>query len=219
MKTPLLRLFNSPSATTEPQLGSKSLASLLLSLTPTPTAAVGCLSQHQPSVAGYPHCRLSSSVVAYLRRPPFEATAASESNKVSKITGKDAEVKASNGKTIMGRKSYAEFVMKLNMASSPEVVVPFLLEMSNVVKARADKPTKPGLEEPQEHIHKTRTTLSSKNVKNLEKVCADLVHSAKDKRLRVNGPVRMPTKVLRASSRLHVVGTLAQAALNNRDGG
>ncbi|KAK8544239.1 hypothetical protein V6N13_034601 [Hibiscus sabdariffa] len=141
----------------------------------------------------------------------------------------------------MGRKSYAEFVMKLNMASSPEVVVPFLLEMSNVVKARADKvfflpfnwsviilnrskksrtmvyaamkPTKPGLEEPQEHIHKTRTTLSSKNVKNLEKVCADLVHSAKDKRLRVNGPV------LRASSRLHVVGTLAQAALNNRDGG
>ncbi|KAK8533751.1 hypothetical protein V6N12_047155 [Hibiscus sabdariffa] len=149
----------------------------------------------------------------------FEATAAPKSNKVSKITGKDAEVKASNGKTIMGRKSYAEFVMKLNMASSPEVVVSFFLEMSNVVKARADEPTKPGLEEPQEHIHKSRITLSSKNVKNLEKVCADLVRSAKDKRLRVNGPVRMPTKVLRASSRLHEVGTLAQVASNNRDGG
>lgn len=31
------------------------------------------------------------------------------------------------------------------------------------------KPTKPGLEEPQEQIHKIRITLSSKNVKNLEK--------------------------------------------------
>ncbi|KAK9012168.1 hypothetical protein V6N11_040237 [Hibiscus sabdariffa] len=76
----------------------------------------------------------------------------------------------------------------------------------------AMKPAKPGLEEPQEQIHKIRTTLSSKNVKNLEKVCADLVHSAKDKRLRVKGPVRMPTKVLRASSRLHEVGTLAQTS-------
>lgn len=33
----------------------------------------------------------------------------------------------------------------------------------------AMKPTKPGLEEPQEAIHKIRITLSSKNVKNLEK--------------------------------------------------
>ena len=33
----------------------------------------------------------------------------------------------------------------------------------------AMKPTKPGLEEPEEQIHKIRITLSSKNVKNLEK--------------------------------------------------
>lgn len=33
----------------------------------------------------------------------------------------------------------------------------------------AMKPTKPGLEETQEPIHKIRITLSSKNVKNLEK--------------------------------------------------
>lgn len=33
----------------------------------------------------------------------------------------------------------------------------------------AMKPTKPGLEEPAEMIHKIRITLSSKNVKNLEK--------------------------------------------------
>ncbi|KAJ8427491.1 hypothetical protein Cgig2_013572 [Carnegiea gigantea] len=67
--------------------------------------------------------------------------------------------------------------------------------------AYAMKPTKPGLEEPQEQIHKIRITLSSKNVKNLEKVCADLVRGAKDKRLRVKGPVRMPTKVLKITTR------------------
>ncbi|GLJ28620.1 hypothetical protein SUGI_0564030 [Cryptomeria japonica] len=44
-------------------------------------------------------------------------------------------------------------------------------------------------------------TLSSKNVKNLEKVCADLVRGAKDKRLKVKGPVRMPTKVLHITTR------------------
>ncbi|WVZ08166.1 hypothetical protein V8G54_021512 [Vigna mungo] len=86
----------------------------------------------------------------------------------------------------------------------------------------AMKPTKPGLEESQEQIHKIRITLSSKHVKNLEKgmhqfiqlllfayvstlmlllVCSDLVRGAKDKRLRVKGPVRMPTKVLHITTR------------------
>lgn len=32
-------------------------------------------------------------------------------------------------------------------------------------------------------------------------VCADLVRGAKDKTLRVKGPVRMPTKVLRITTR------------------
>ena len=32
-------------------------------------------------------------------------------------------------------------------------------------------------------------------------VCADLVRGAKDKRLRVKGPVRMPTKVLLITTR------------------
>ncbi|KAE8724987.1 hypothetical protein F3Y22_tig00009024pilonHSYRG00023 [Hibiscus syriacus] len=39
----------------------------------------------------------------------------------------------------MGRKSYDELVMQLNMASSPEVVVSFLLEISNMVKTKADE--------------------------------------------------------------------------------
>jgi len=32
-------------------------------------------------------------------------------------------------------------------------------------------------------------------------VCTDLVRGAKDKRLRVKGPVRMPTKVLKITTR------------------
>ncbi|KAB1208175.1 40S ribosomal protein S20-1 [Morella rubra] len=68
--------------------------------------------------------------------------------------------------------------------------------------AYAMKPPKQqGVEEGQEQIHKIRITLSSKNVKNLEKVCTDLVRGAKDKRLRVKGPVRMPTKVLNITTR------------------
>ncbi|KAG9285903.1 hypothetical protein G9A89_013328 [Geosiphon pyriformis] len=50
-------------------------------------------------------------------------------------------------------------------------------------------------------VHRIRITLTSRNVKALEKVCADLIHRAKDKQLRVKGPVRLPTKVLRITTR------------------
>merc|ERR1711862_968505 len=46
-----------------------------------------------------------------------------------------------------------------------------------------------------------RITLTSKNVKSLEKVCADLIKGAKDKELKVKGPVRMPTETLRITTR------------------
>ncbi|KAF9588800.1 hypothetical protein IFM89_016121 [Coptis chinensis] len=65
----------------------------------------------------------------------------------------------------------------------------------------AMKPAKVGFEEPPKDEHRIRITLSSKNVKNLEKVCADLVRGAKEKLLRVKGPVRMPTKVLKITTR------------------
>ncbi|MCO5590037.1 hypothetical protein L7F22_044006 [Adiantum nelumboides] len=54
---------------------------------------------------------------------------------------------------------------------------------------------------PAPQIHKIRITLTSKNVKNLEKVCADLVSRSKDKQLHVKGPVRLPTKVLTHTTR------------------
>ncbi|KAK4701584.1 small subunit ribosomal protein S20e, partial [Phenoliferia sp. Uapishka_3] len=49
--------------------------------------------------------------------------------------------------------------------------------------------------------HKIRITLTSRNVKALEKVCSDLVQRSKDKDLRVKGPVRLPTKVLKITTR------------------
>ena len=50
-------------------------------------------------------------------------------------------------------------------------------------------------------VHRIRITLTSRNVQNLEKVCADLIKGAKDKRLKVKGPVRLPTKILRITTR------------------
>lgn len=49
--------------------------------------------------------------------------------------------------------------------------------------------------------HKIRITLMSRKVKELEKVCDDLIKGAKGKRLVHAGPVRLPTKVLRITTR------------------
>ncbi|KAJ2082758.1 40S ribosomal protein S20 [Coemansia sp. RSA 988] len=61
---------------------------------------------------------------------------------------------------------------------------------------------KAGYQEPSEvQIHRIRITLTSLNVGNLEKVSSDLILRAKDKQLRVKGPVRMPTKRLAITTR------------------
>ena len=49
--------------------------------------------------------------------------------------------------------------------------------------------------------HKIRITLTSRNVKSLEKVCSELIERAKVKDLRVKGPVRLPTKNLKVTTR------------------
>jgi len=58
-----------------------------------------------------------------------------------------------------------------------------------------------GMEEETGKVHRIRITLTSRNVKNLEKVCSDLKEKAKDKDLSVSGPVRMPTKKLTITTR------------------
>ncbi|THH21252.1 hypothetical protein EW146_g244 [Bondarzewia mesenterica] len=54
---------------------------------------------------------------------------------------------------------------------------------------------------PAAKLHKIRITLTSSNVRNLEKFSNDLINRAKDKQLRVKGPVRLPTKVLKITTR------------------
>ncbi|KAF9590532.1 hypothetical protein IFM89_035741 [Coptis chinensis] len=57
------------------------------------------------------------------------------------------------------------------------------------------KPAKQGYEEKVPDEHRMRIIFSCKNVKNLEKVCDDLMTGAKTGTLKVKGLVRIPTKV------------------------
>merc|ERR1712013_342107 len=50
-------------------------------------------------------------------------------------------------------------------------------------------------------LHKIRITLTSKDVKLVEKVCAELKRGAIDKNIGVKGPIRMPTRTLRITTR------------------
>uniref|UniRef100_A0A7S4RGX4 Small ribosomal subunit protein uS10 domain-containing protein n=2 Tax=Alexandrium monilatum TaxID=311494 RepID=A0A7S4RGX4_9DINO len=66
-------------------------------------------------------------------------------------------------------------------------------------RARAAMATKPvkSLESEEQRLHRIRITLTSRNVKSLEKVCSDLISGAREKELHVAGPVRLPTRTLR----------------------
>ncbi|KAL8812823.1 MAG: hypothetical protein Q9223_002035 [Gallowayella weberi] len=50
-------------------------------------------------------------------------------------------------------------------------------------------------------IHKIRITLTSRKVSALEKVCQELLERAKTKDLRFKGPVRLPTRNLKVTTR------------------
>lgn len=54
---------------------------------------------------------------------------------------------------------------------------------------------------PEMAIHQIRITLTSYNLKFLEKACADLIRVAKEKSLIVKGLVWMPTKTPRITAR------------------
>ncbi|GKY92300.1 40S ribosomal protein S20-1 [Mayamaea pseudoterrestris] len=60
---------------------------------------------------------------------------------------------------------------------------------------------KEGAEASDQKVHRIRITLTSRNVQNLEKVCSDLKRGAVEKKLHVSGPVRLPTKHLRITTR------------------
>lgn len=69
------------------------------------------------------------------------------------------------------------------------------------MSAYAPKKEVAGEEGPAPVIHRVRITLTSRNVKNIEKVCSDLKNAAAIQKLKVTGPVRMPTKVLKITTR------------------
>lgn len=57
------------------------------------------------------------------------------------------------------------------------------------------------VQEQAQEIHKIKITLTSTKVKALEKVCANIVKNANDNQVVKKGPVRMPTKVLKITTR------------------
>merc|ERR1711978_499739 len=63
------------------------------------------------------------------------------------------------------------------------------------------KEGKEDLQTEQEPEHKIRITITSKNCAAIERISNELVKAAKDKQLKVKGPVRMPTKTLRITTR------------------
>merc|ERR1712076_26254 len=69
------------------------------------------------------------------------------------------------------------------------------------LKMAGYKEGKEDLQQDQEQVHKIRITITSKNCGAIERTSNELVKAAKDKQLKVKGPVRMPTKTLRITTR------------------
>ncbi|EDO06357.1 ribosomal protein S10/S20 family protein [Babesia bovis T2Bo] len=55
-------------------------------------------------------------------------------------------------------------------------------------------------------IHKIHVTLTSMNLKAIEKACKTMINGAKEKDLKVVGPVRMPVRTLKITTRKSPVG-------------
>merc|ERR1711931_5642 len=69
--------------------------------------------------------------------------------------------------------------------------------LTNTMSAYKEKQ----VQEEEATVHRIRITLTSRNVKSLEKVCTELIRGAKEKKLMVKGPVRLPTKTLPITTR------------------
>jgi small subunit ribosomal protein S20e len=65
----------------------------------------------------------------------------------------------------------------------------------------APGPLAPKKLESDEKPLKIRITMTSLNIKALEKVCADFKRGAQEKNVKVKGPVRHPTKILKLTVR------------------
>merc|ERR1711892_138677 len=82
---------------------------------------------------------------------------------------------------------------------SPISIV-YQTKVSRLVKMSYEKEGKENIQE-QDQEHKIRITITSKNCSAIERISNELVKAAKDKNLKVKGPVRMPTETLRITTR------------------
>uniref|UniRef100_A0A8W8J7A4 40S ribosomal protein S20 n=1 Tax=Magallana gigas TaxID=29159 RepID=A0A8W8J7A4_MAGGI len=62
-------------------------------------------------------------------------------------------------------------------------------------------------------IHRIRITLTSRNVKSLEKVCADLIKGAKEKSLKVKGPMRIHKRLIDLHSPSEIVKQITSISI------
>ncbi|KYQ94341.1 40S ribosomal protein S20 [Tieghemostelium lacteum] len=62
-------------------------------------------------------------------------------------------------------------------------------------------PKKVDGETPLPAVNKISITLTSRNSKAVEKVCTSIIELAKSKRVKAKGPIRLPNKVLRITTR------------------
>merc|ERR1712038_21886 len=76
-----------------------------------------------------------------------------------------------------------------------------LTDFKSVRNMASYKEGKEDLQTEQEQVHKIRITITSKNCAAIERISNELVKAARDKNSKVKGPVRMPTKTLRITTR------------------
>mmetsp|Transcript_31025 Transcript_31025/g.78609 ORF Transcript_31025/g.78609 Transcript_31025/m.78609 type:complete len:169 (+) Transcript_31025:951-1457(+) len=62
------------------------------------------------------------------------------------------------------------------------------------------KERKKGIESKENKQH-IRIILSSRKIKSLEKICNEIINKGKDKNLKIKGPVKIPTRILKITTR------------------
>ncbi|KAF6150662.1 hypothetical protein GIB67_022274 [Kingdonia uniflora] len=124
------------------------------------------------------HVDLKSMDLSYLMEGNYLRYFANIVSNAKPVYGTDVVLKAYN---IDGD---VRILLGFNMLDTSVVTVIMAMVMNLAMM-------KTGYEEPQEQLHRIRISLSSKSIKNLEKVCANHVSGAKSKLLKLKGLVRM----------------------------
>jgi small subunit ribosomal protein S20e len=55
--------------------------------------------------------------------------------------------------------------------------------------------------EPTQTLQHVRIIIASRKIKSLEKICKNIISKGKEKNLKIKGPVKIPTKILKITTR------------------